>query len=156
MGINPDIGYSVNNNLLLGVKSGFSFGNQESLNSQGYTYESNFETLSVASYIRQYFPMGSKLAFNLEGGAIFTKRWEDSTNNSSDDILTRDVSSVFVGITPGFSFVLSEKVFLYSNLGSMGYNYNTSESSGVEKSKNNLFSFNLFTTNLNFGLLVFL
>ncbi|XCF05377.1 outer membrane beta-barrel protein [Tamlana crocina] len=156
LGINPDIGYSLNNNLVLGLKSGFSFGNQESFNSLGDTHENNFEKLSVAPYIRQYIPLGSKLAFNLEGGASFTKRWEDSTNNSSNDISKGDSSSLFVGITPGFSFTLSEKVLLYSNLGSIGYNYSARESSDVVKSESNLFSFNLFTTNLNFGVLVVL
>lgn len=156
LGINPDFGYLITDNLVMGLKSGFSFGSSEFSGTTGAFLERDFELLSISPYIRKYFPLGSKFAFTLEGGATFYKRWDNSADSSNNDISKRNTTSLFIGVTPGMSYSLSKKVYLYSNLGSLGYNYTQWETIDGSKSKNNSFSLNLFTTNLNFGVLVVL
>ncbi|OEK08125.1 hypothetical protein A8C32_01300 [Flavivirga aquatica] len=61
--------------------------------------------------------------------------------------------SFSVGITPGITYQLFNKVYLYSNLGNIGYFKNENERED-EISKSDSFNFNAFTKNLNFGLFV--
>lgn len=155
--INPVVGYFIKENLVVGLRTGFNFGNYEGVYDSGDNYERDFKGYNVSPYLRKYFSLSKKLAFNLEGGVMYSKRWDDNSteNNSLNELNKSNSSSLFIGITPGITYSLSNKVYLYSNLGNLGY-YKNKWESDYETSTSDLFSFGLFTQNLNLGLLFIL
>ncbi|WP_083253274.1 outer membrane beta-barrel protein [Flavivirga aquatica] len=156
-GINPDIGYAVNKNFILGIGAGFDFfkNKNEYSSSNNVNYETKSHRFSVFPYLRKYFSISEKLAFNLEGGLTFSIRWNENARieNSIIDMDKSTTISFSVGITPGITYQLFNKVYLYSNLGNIGYFKNENERED-EISKSDSFNFNAFTKNLNFGLFV--
>lgn len=152
--INPNVGYLINDNLILGLKAGYQFGSYSSINDSSDLIENNFDGYSIAPYLRKFFSISKKLAFYADGEIKFSNRWDDNRYTSASNIDNNEStrSVLFVGITPGITYSLSEKVYIYSHLRSLGYNKTTWERTD-ETSKADSFSFNLFTSNLSLGVL---
>ncbi|TNJ42897.1 outer membrane beta-barrel protein [Tamlana fucoidanivorans] len=152
--IAPDVGYVFANNFMVGIKTQYRFGDGDDNFDNGNAYKRSFQSFSVAPYIRKYFFVAKKLALTLEGGVKVSKRWDEFTevNAEKEETISNDF---FVGISPGLAYTLSKKVYLYSSLGNVGYYKTKSEKEG-DITKTDAFSFNVFTSHLNFGVLFLL
>jgi hypothetical protein len=152
--IAPNIGYTIQDNLLLGLSTSYSFGNSNQITDSDIVYDRDFHALSIRPYVRKFMPLGKRLAFHVDGGISFSKRWE---KDQRDDTLmlnsTESESSSFsIGLDAGLTYSLSKSVYFYTSIANLGYYRNKRERED-ETSKSDLFSFNLFTKNLNFGVM---
>ena len=77
----------------------------------------------------------------------------NSTINTSDQI---DRNALFIGVRPGLTYNLTNKIYLNTNLGVLGFNSEKSERDHGIISKYKSFIFNLSTSDLYFGVLVLL
>ena len=153
--IKPDIGYAIDGNLIIGVMPGFNI-----VNSKFKESNDEFKGLgiSVTPYIRKYFSINKKLAFNVQGELMYSYQKDknlngNSTINTSDQI---DRNALFIGVRPGLTYNLTNKIYLNTNLGVLGFNSEKSERDHGIISKYKSFIFNLSTSDLYFGVLVLL
>ncbi|CAH8283686.1 outer membrane protein with beta-barrel domain [Mariniflexile fucanivorans] len=153
--IKPDIGYAIDSNLIIGVMPGFNIVNSKFVESDD-EYKSN--GLSIAPYIRKYFAINNKLAFNVQGELMYS--YQKSKNIYSDSVTNTgsesDSNSIFIGVRPGLTYSLTNKIYLNAHLGSIGYYSDKSENDEGTISKSNNFNLNLSTSDLYFGVLVVL
>ncbi|MFI1773266.1 outer membrane beta-barrel protein [Thalassobellus citreus] len=149
-GIKPEVGYAISNNLILGLGVGYLYSEYENINSEEY----QTKTYRVTPYVRKYFPLNERFAFNIQGELSFSDserktKEEGSTNFSS----IGKGNDFFVGLRPGITYSLSHKIYLNATMGTLGFT-NSKWESDSSKDKTDVFDFNLGTSNLAFGLLI--
>lgn len=112
----------------------------------------------IMPYARKYFKMGDKLDIfgeaNLSLG-LGNDVFETKAGNST--ITTKYASTSFsIGISPGLSYHLSDKVALESTFGFFGYSGTSVETGSNTKSKTNNFGLQLNSSTITFGVRFFL
>src|SRR6056297_377668 len=113
----PNVEYMLSDNFSIGGKIGFSL--DMSKNDAADTKSSLF-MFHVSPYARMYFPLGDKLSFFGEGGIQFARGTEKVTFGSTTN--DGDTRTEFgIGVIPGFSYGLSDKVSLELTTGFLGY-----------------------------------
>ncbi|UMB61191.1 porin family protein [Lutibacter sp. A80] len=148
----PKISYAIKNNLFIGIGLGYGYSKDESI-----TYDIDTESISTTNiwsiipYIKKYFPVGKKLTLNLKGEFRYSS-FESDYDNSN---FISSANNYFIGIRPGITYFLNNKIALDANIGSLGYwnskvddNSNNTQSSGFELS--------IDTSNFYFGVSYFL
>jgi len=144
----PEIGYAVEENLILGLGLGYSYRRSEDNDSN---IDFSNDTFIIAPFIKRFFPINDNLLFTLKGEFRYTKANADNFSNGNN-ITTQGSNTYFVGIRPGISFFISEKVALEANFGSLGYERTTSETNNNPSTFTiNNFGFDFNSANLLFG-----
>lgn len=149
--INTSFAYAINDNLFLGIGLGYNYAEGESSrNTQGVISEGSFASRAyqVFPYIRYYKGIGKKISLFLqgEGRYSYTEGGQHITNPTS-------TKSIFVGVRPGFVYMLTNSLALESAIGSLGYSNSKSESQqGDAEGKINSFSLSLHMSNIFFGM----
>lgn len=106
--------------------------------------DENFETISALIYIKQYFPVTDKFAFNVSGEISYSK----SYYKNRDDF---DQKTYVFEIRPGLIYFVSKKIGLTADFGSVGINKsNFRETSGDSSISNAYLNFN--PSNVRLGL----
>lgn len=154
-GIAPKVGYTINNNLVLGLGLGYNFSRNK--------FHSNFQNkvsvdniYSISPYIKKFFPLTSRLAFNIEGFTRFyfsDMEVEDSLNPTTNRYKNIGIAA---GLRPGINYGLSENVLLELNFGSLGYNQQTTEIDGVRTWNFSTFGFDVDSSSLVLGISIVL
>lgn len=113
LGFFPKLGYSINDNLIIGIGLGYQYSKTEDENTQNFNNESTINRYSIYPYIKKYIPLGKKLAFHVQGEAKYSnfKNKDESTDDEYKNY------SFFIGLRPGISYYLSEKILLQTNFG---------------------------------------
>lgn len=146
----PKIGYTISDNLILGVGIGYGYGDSKSTNPSN-TYERKNYSMSIFPYIKKHFSVGKKVTLSLQGEFKYSHtKYEDEQNNSlnNNDSKTNAYS---IGIRPGITYFLNKKLALEANLGFLGYT-RTNYDNNSYKGNNSSFNFNFNPSNLMFGL----
>ncbi|WP_372754628.1 outer membrane beta-barrel protein [Mariniflexile sp.] len=153
--IKPDIGYAIDSNLVIGLMPGFNILNSKR---EGSNEEYKSNGFSIAPYIRKYFAISNNFALNVQGEFMYSyQKSENKYANSVTNITSEsDRNSIFIGVRPGLTYSLTNKIYLNANLGSIGYYSDKSENDEGITSKLNNFNFNFSTSDLSFGVLVLL
>ena len=150
VGFYPQVGYAINNNLIIGLGLGYNYQNITTYYSGIENYDSNQNTVVVFPYIKKYFNITEKLSFHLQGEFSVSKTWIDNkssiTNNSNG---TRN--NLFAGIRPGITYFLNKKFALETSIGALGYSTGKNENDNGE-GKFNSFDLSFNSNNLLFGL----
>lgn len=156
--ISPNFGYTIKNNLMIGLGLGYLYSKSKNYNVDNSIEErsrSIIEGVSVFPYVKKYISLGAKLLMHVQGEFKYSeyKAKGGSSNmlNDSNDIR----NTIFVGFRPGISYFFSKKLALETNFGAMGYTKfkNNYPNGGGYKSSS--FSFNLDSSDLQFGLSYF-
>ncbi|WP_418511684.1 outer membrane beta-barrel protein [Corallibacter sp.] len=150
----PKIGYAINDNLILGLGIGYGHYKQDTTSNTNQQTTVNTNSYHVFPYVRKFFPVGEKMAFLVQGEARFSKQksdYDETFMNTSSDS-----ESVFAGIRPGFTYFISDKIALETTIGALGYNYSEGEQSDGYYSKRNGFRFDFNTSNIIFGVSIYL
>src|SRR5690606_36522948 len=112
-------------------------------------YEAKSHAISITPYIRKYFSLTERFAFHLQGEVMFAHQKDKDINN--ENVINAPISAVgdafFVGLRPGITYSLTNKLYLNANLGRLGYNKNKWNRDN-QISKNDSFNFNLSTSDL--------
>lgn len=146
LGLNPNVGYAIKDNLVLGMSIALN-------RSKNTTDEIERKTRGwgLALYIQQYIPLGRKITFDVKGEISYLK----SKNEFDGSSVSSDNHNLFIGVRPGLTFKLNDKIALQTSIGSFGYS--NSESTYSEgKVKRDSFGLNLDLSlrEFNFGILV--
>lgn len=154
-GFSPNFGYTLENNLLIGLGLGYSYLKDKNDYNDSDRYDATSKTYSVFPYIKKIIPIGNKFAFFLQGEFRYSKYKNDFVENTSL-IQHRSGDTFFAGIRPGITYFLTKKIALEANIGSLGYSTSKYDDNYPEEGKTNSFDFNLNSSNLNFGLSLYL
>ncbi|MCF2876257.1 MULTISPECIES: outer membrane beta-barrel protein [unclassified Tenacibaculum] len=149
--ISPKIGYSITNNLIIGLGIGYGYNKHENNPASSNSIIKN-KSYSIFPYIKKYFSLGKKLAFSLHGEFRYThSKYENHT--SLNNVSFNKSNDYFVGIRPGVTYFLNNKIALEANIGALGYT-RTIHKSPLNTFTHTIdnFNFNLNSSNLNFGL----
>lgn len=153
----PTVGYTISDNLILGLGLGYTHNSYEFLASSPsvVNFKSNFGNFQIYPYIKKYFAVGSKLALTLQGEARYSNG--ENLIQHINGPATTDNENYFIGLRPGITFTLNKTFALEANIGSLGYNYSSSTNNFYSyKTTISRFNFDLSTSNIFFGLAIFI
>lgn len=148
-GFTPQIGYTVSDNLVVGIELGY----EKSKSTTSYSDATNDTSqtgteYSFAPYVKKFIPISNKFAFHVIGKLNYTKGEQKSINNTTD---TKRYAAL---IQPGISYFVSPKFAFEANMGQVGF-IKTINNFGNNEFESNLFDFSLNPSNLTFGLSYF-
>lgn len=148
--INPEVGYTINKNLIVGL--GLGYAHSENNDSNNFTNSRN--TFSIYPYVKKFIPVNKNLLFSVRGEVRFSKTSYDNNNllnNISDQ-------TFFIGFRPGITYFISDKLALEANIGALGYSRLTRDFDPVnlDKATTNSFNFDFNSNNLLFGFTYFM
>lgn len=143
--INPEVGYNLSDNLAVGIQLGFAScndGNAQSVlmdgeEPAGCKAEGSGSKFTIAPYARYTFAKTGAASFFVDGGIIFESYGSDMKG-----------SSFGVGLRPGVSFAVSEKVNVIAKTGYLGYSKKNDDLGGGSK-----LGLNIDNTDLSLGVL---
>lgn len=119
-GFRPSLGFAIKDNLVIGAGMGFSAIREKSeFEGEVSSFDPDIQTYVFAfyPYIKKYIPVGKKLAFNIQGSL----RIEALTSEEFNNKVTLKSKWFGIGITPGLTYNLSNKIALISDFGFFGY-----------------------------------
>lgn len=153
--ISPRIGYTLSDNLVLGLGLSYSYLKFET-SREGNLINSVRETNSISftPYLKKFFPLSENFALNLQAETSYTRGNSETTNSSFQN--ESDIDSFFIGLRPGVNYSISDSFLLQASFGSLGYTNSRTETNDVNVQKSNAFRFNLGTSSLFFGVLILL
>lgn len=151
--ISPKVGYTLNNNLILGLGFDYAHTSRETEREDPADNSTNTtDRYGIFPYIKKYFPLSKKLALHVQAETRYTK-YKPSIENASAEVTTSMEShELFIGLRPGISYSLSKNILMQANIGALGYNSGKSERDGEDYAKGNSFEFSLKSSNLYFGI----
>ena len=156
----PEVGFFIQDNLALGLR--LSIFNQTTKTNVNQNRDDTHVTnsWSIAPFIRYYLAKSGNFSFFGEGalgiGGATSKNTSGSTTEEGPT-----TTIVSIGVSPGISYDLSEKVSLIAKLGGISYTSNsqketfgTGQSATTTTTSNPVIGFNLGLNNLSFGAIV--
>lgn len=151
--ITPKLNYFIDDNLSLGFGIGYNYRNIDNIDNNQNLTTQNTNTFSFNSYIKKHYFIASNLSFFLQGEITYqTGKIKNSFQNSSNT-LTSDINTFFIGIRPGVSYFLTNKIAIQAYFGSLGYTNDTiKNNSNSLKENQSRFNLNLNPSQLIFGL----
>ena len=133
--IKPEVGYNLNENWAIGMAFGYEY---------EYWDGKKMNTFEVAPYVRYTYAKLGPVNLFLDGGFGF------STFKIKEKGVSSDAQNAWsVGLKPGLSVNLTEKLSFIAHFGSLGY----SDADGNNGFGRNGFGFNVNGNNLLFGML---
>ncbi len=141
----PKVGYTINDNLIIGLGVGYGYSKSESGSEIG-----KGNSYKIFPYIKKHFPLGKKLTISLQGE--FSYSYADYSNNINSTPYERSTKQYFVGIRPGLTYFLNKNIALEANIGSLGYSKTDQDESSFPDRESDSFQFNINSTDLMFGL----
>lgn len=124
--LSPTLGVFLTDHIVLGGSVSFGLTKQTSSYIDGITGDENKNTykgksINLGPYIRFYKPLGESAALFLQGNAQvgFGKTKSEGLEND----VVRKSTSFNLGIRPGFTFFLSEKLGIEGTFGALTYSW---------------------------------
>lgn len=143
--IKAQVGYTIKDNLVLGIGLGSFNSDFPLLDNSNNSFE--MSGASVFTYLKKYYPISEKLAFTLQGEIKYSFE-ENEINYLTAPVIKNDVFSI--GVRPGFTYFLSKNIALETNLGFVGYSFTHERTLNNNTHK---FGLDLDATNVTFGVL---
>ncbi len=125
--IKPEVGYNFDESWAVGIQLGYT--------SKDISKKTTKSTITVAPYARYTFAKTGIASFFVDGGFKFDFYGSDYEG-----------STFGIGVRPGVSFAVSNKVSVVSKLGYLGYSKDDNKAGGASK-----FGLNADNTNLELG-----
>ena len=147
--IRPDIGYFTAENFQVGVQFGYGFSKNEYT---GYSInETKRNSLAFSPYLRKFFSLSSKFAFSLTGSLDYSINQIDEY---SGDEQVGQIRSENYGVSarPGIFFLLTDKLTLNANFGSLYYAHSRNSRDGEEDQFTNQYGLNASLNNIWLGI----
>lgn len=160
-GVNVYGGHFIGENLVLGIGIGFD-SDKESEEDGDYEYSEIESMLAIAPSLRLYNPINERLSLYGEFGLGFGfgKYKEEETQGGSTTTDETNLSSMEIGLTPGFNYMLSDKIGLELRYGFIGYESMTAKDddgdNDWEMTDPNKFGFDLDLSSIEFSISLFL
>lgn len=147
IGINASYAHAISKDLFIGLGIGYSNNTRENDLSGGNSIETIQNTFRVFPYVRYYKGVGKNLAFFVQGETQF-----GFGKNKTDGQETFKTDDVFIGVRPGFTFMISKCLGLETTIGALGYSNNKLENvNSNTESKVSGFDFSFNPSDIIFG-----
>ncbi|MFO7829589.1 MAG: outer membrane beta-barrel protein [Bacteroidales bacterium] len=146
----PNIEYMMSDNFSIGGKVGFGY---SKVKDDADDQKESLFMFHISPYARMYFPLGDKLSFFGEGGIQFARGTEKVTvGGTTNDGDTR--TNFGIGVIPGLSYGLTEKVALELTTGFLGYQLSSvNDNQDPETTtKSNNYGFNINLSSISFAI----
>jgi outer membrane immunogenic protein len=158
-GISLAGGYFIADNVAIGLGIGLdnSKSTYETTDTE-YTYTDNI--FSVSPFARYYIPYSDQFSFfgQLSVGLGFGSSKDEVVSGSTTTTQESSLNVMMIGLSPGFSYMMTERVALEMRYGFLGYTSSTmkeEEANGdYEKDMTSSFGLNLDLNSLVFGISV--
>jgi long-subunit fatty acid transport protein len=150
--INPEVGYAIQKNLIIGLGLGYSYFENE--NNNDFVISTN--KFSIYPYVKKFIPVNNNLLFSVRGEVRFIKTNYDNSNSNLSN--SNSDQTFFIGFRPGITYFISEKLALEANIGALGYSRLTRDfdPANLDKATANSFNFDFNSNNLLFGFTYFM
>ncbi|CAL2091146.1 outer membrane beta-barrel protein [Tenacibaculum sp. 190524A02b] len=158
----PKIGYTISNNLVVGLGLRYGYHQHENRNIDNSTLNNNStnvnNSFTIAPYIKKYFSISERFLLSLQGELSYLYSQSKLKNSINNRENKNGFDRYSIGIRPGVTYFVSKNIALEANLGFLGYT--TSSPKNYEnrnvKASNNNFSFNFNSSNIVFGVAFYL
>ncbi|MFT5618058.1 MAG: opacity protein-like surface antigen [Arenicella sp.] len=166
--IQPQLGFALSEKLIVGTSLGYR--NEKETRTDFFSggpssIEATENLFAVAPFVRNYFEISEKFYFYLQGDASigFGKATlEDENGNEFQP--EADLTAFSIGVRPGVSFFVSDKVALEAEFGFLGYSQEKSKqefdfgggNSEIAKTTDSNYGLSLNSTTFNFGFSLYL
>jgi len=159
--IGPGVQYFFKNNLSVGLGVGFDKSTNKTNDISGkkttkYSYTGTSLSLGLYKYFDASEKLKTFLGFSI--GMSPQKGTIDETNTQTSVTTTSKTESqnTAVNLTGGVAWLATKRIMLLTNIGLMGYNWNTNKynitSTGYAKSKGSYFQFYLNSNNFYYSI----
>ncbi|MEN7548890.1 outer membrane beta-barrel protein [Rapidithrix thailandica] len=142
----PRIGFGLSENWVIGAGIGYQ---STKFDRDGSDYEEKTNMFVFSPYARYYKMVSEKVGFFGEGTFAFgTGKYKPEPTGNK-----KDLSSFAVGVTPGITYFITEKIAFEATMGFLGYSQIKAEVDGTDdpESEKSEFGLNVDLTTLNFG-----
>lgn len=142
--LSPSLGYALDDNLLGGIGLGYGYSESEDLQGELETVNG----ISIAPYIKKFIDIKYGLAFSLTAEAKYYRSWvNDETFN-----VEYNNTECSLGVRPGISYLISDKLSIDSSIGNLGYSYRENEQNSTLLGTSKHFYFDLRLSSVYWGL----
>ncbi|MFS4484288.1 outer membrane beta-barrel protein [Hyunsoonleella sp. 2307UL5-6] len=153
----PSVGYAIKNNLVIGAEVRFSALRETTdVEASRRFLGPDLQTYGIGffPYIKKYFSISKALLFNLQGRVGYEAISQEDFNTNQ----TIEANQFSLGITPGFTFSLNNKLAFVADFGFIGYSSTKNEDSRnfVRDSKRENFDIRFNASDLLVGLVYFI
>lgn len=101
---NPQVGYAVSKNSILGLRLGYGFSKFENSSDGQDITESKNNLYSIGPFFRRYFSLGSRFLFFVQGSANYLYVDSETYNNQNVIVSSANTNGIDVGARPGVTF----------------------------------------------------
>jgi hypothetical protein len=154
----PLFGYAIKNNLILGAQVRYGTVRQTtdgSADERRFGPDLRENTAGLNLFLKKYIPLNTVLLFNVQGNISYETINQEDFNSSE----TTKANQFNIGLTPGLTLKLSNRLALTANFGFIGYTNTTTEEDAnnfVSDTEENNFNINFNSSNLLIGLMYFI
>ncbi len=149
----PEVGYKLDDKMAVGIQLGYlSTENENDLDALGADRASKVEGFTIMPYLRYTFVKWDRVSLfaDLGFGYTHSKATLDLGEDDGLDIeASSKVNSWQLGITPGLSIALNDKINFITKVGWLGYKSSKLDADGAKASSD--FGLNLDGANLQFA-----
>ncbi len=166
--IQPQLGFALSERLIVGGSLGYR--NVKNISTDFFfggpsTIETTENLFAVSPFVRNYFGITEKFYFYLQGDASIgfgKSTFEDENGNEFQP--EANLTALSIGVRPGLSFFVSDKVALEAEFGFLGYTQEKSKqefdigggNSETSEITDSNYGLNLNATTFNFGFSLYL
>lgn len=152
----PEVGYKLDDKMAVGIQLGYlSTENENDLNSLGVADGvTKVEGFTIMPYLRYTFVKWNRVSLFADLGFGYTHTKASMELDSRDGVdveASSKVNSWQLGVTPGLSIDLNDKINFVTKVGWLGYKSSKLDADGAKASSD--FGLNLDGTNLQFAVL---
>jgi opacity protein-like surface antigen len=153
----PSIEYFFADQFSVGAGIGYDLTSEKTVTTNTTTTDKT-GIFYFSPFVRKYFKVGDRFCFYGQGGLSFGTGNETNEFTSGNTTVSTKyaISSFSIGINPGISFLVSDKVALESSFGFLGYEGTSREVSGNEKRKTSDYGLKLNPSTISLGIRFFL
>jgi opacity protein-like surface antigen len=165
--IAPQIGFAVSEKVFIGGAISLNSVNTKGVNFNGFgnnEIEISQRSFAISPFIRNYFSISDKFFIYLQGDASIALGRQKTKYTGRDESEPEKVTALSIGVRPGLSFFVSNKVALEAEFGFLGYSQqkfkqeldfgggNTRTAESTDKN----YGLTLNTATFNFGISLYL
>ncbi len=148
--INPQLGFGLGNNWIIGINASYAFSKQKYEQVSVGTSMQRFNAIGAGIFLRKFHQMGSHFGLFAQGEAGYehAKSIEKIVNGPDNKYRS---NSVNVAVRPGAFYRPNHRFILEAIVGGIGYNHSSSKPvpGGTKVTQDNIYL--NFTNNLSLG-----
>jgi hypothetical protein len=125
--LNPDLGWAVGKNSVIGLRGGISVSTNKDASGSKQTYDSYL----AGAFWRKFFPINDKVGWYGDLSAAYSLSKNKNTYSEPSPTLTTSSKGYRAGLSPGIYYKPGKKIFLNAGFGGLTYSYYKNNSDDI-------------------------